>query len=181
MNNTIAIIKKQLKDTLKNKTILIQFLMFPMMTIIMENAINIEGMPEHFFIKLFAVMYIGMAPFVSMASIISEEKEKNTLRVLMMADVKPREYLFGTGLYVWTICMLGALVMSVGLSAADMPFFLLVMAIGLAISVIAGACVGVFAKNQMMATSLTMPLMMIFSFVILPSAVYEAGTSCASP
>ena len=59
------------------------------MTVIMENAISLEGMPELFFTKLFAIMYIGMAPITSVAAIISEEKEKNTLRVLMMANVKP--------------------------------------------------------------------------------------------
>ena len=50
MNNHIkAILWKQLKDTIKNKAILIQFIMFPLMTIVMENAINMEDMPAHFF------------------------------------------------------------------------------------------------------------------------------------
>ena len=101
MKHIGAILWKQMKDTLKNKTILIQFLMFPIMTIIMENAIEIENMPEHFFAVLFAVMFIGMAPLTSMSAIISEEKEKNTLRVLLMSNVKPMEYLFGVGVYVW--------------------------------------------------------------------------------
>ena len=79
MNNTIAIIKKQLKDTLKNKTVLIQFIMFPMLTLIMNHTIAIDGMPENFFVNLFATMYIGMAPLTSIAAIIAEEKEKNTL------------------------------------------------------------------------------------------------------
>ena len=81
-NHVTAILWKQCKDTLKNKTILIQFLMFPVMTVIMENAVEIPGMPEHFFVNLFAVMYVGMAPLTCMAAVISEEKEKNTLRVL---------------------------------------------------------------------------------------------------
>ena len=60
MNNVAAILKKQLKDTFKNKTILIQFIMFPLMTLIMNNAMKIEGMPENFFVSMFATMYIGM-------------------------------------------------------------------------------------------------------------------------
>ena len=119
MYNILVIIKKQIRDTFKNKAILIQFILFPLMTIIMENAIHIDDMPEFFFTKLFAVMYIGMAPFVTTASIIAEEKEKNTLRVLMMADVKPWQYLIGIGLYVMAICMVGACVMSVGLPSVD--------------------------------------------------------------
>ena len=107
MRHIVAILWKQMKDTFKNKAILIQFLMFPVMTIIMENAMKIDNMPKHFFANLFAVMYIGMAPLTSMSAIISEEKEKNTLRVLHMSNVKAPEYFAGNALYIWSLCMLG--------------------------------------------------------------------------
>lgn len=164
MRNSMIIFKKQLTDTLKNKTVLIQFILFPVMTLIMENTVKMEGMPELFFTKLFSVMYMGMAPLTSMAAIISEEKEKNTLRVLMMANVKPVEYLMGVGVYVWLICMAGAGVMAAGFKSNEIPFYMLVMGTGFAVSVLAGACIGIFAKNQMVATSIYMPVMMILSF-----------------
>ena len=165
MHNIGVIIKKQLKDTLKNKTVLIQFVMFPVLTLIFENAINIPDMPELFFTKLFSVMYMGMAPLVAVASIIAEEKEKNTLRVLTMANVKAWEYLAGIGIYVWTICMAGAGVMATTLSSGDIPFYLGVMAAGFIISIAIGACIGIIASNQMAATSLSLPVMLIFSFM----------------
>ena len=164
MHNSLIIIKKQLKDTLKNKTVLIQFVLFPIMTLIMENAVKIDGMPELFFTKLFSIMYVGMAPLTSVASIISEEKEKNTLRVLTMANVKPWQYLIGIGFYVWLICMIGAGVMATGIKNEAVPFYLLVMAVGFAISILAGACIGIFSRNQMTATSIVMPVMMVFAF-----------------
>ena len=164
MRNIGIIIKKQLRDTLKNKTVLIQFIMFPVMTLIMEHAVSIPDMPEFFFTKLFSVMYIGMAPLTSVASIIAEEKEKNTLRVLTMANVKSWEYLAGVGIYVWTLCMAGAGVMATGLPSSDIPFYLCIMATGFSISIAMGAAVGIFAPNQMVATSLFMPVMMVFSF-----------------
>lgn len=165
MHNIGVIIKKQLKDTLKNKTVLIQFVMFPLLTLIFENAINIPDMPELFFTKLFSVMYIGMAPLVAVASVIAEEKEKNTLRVLTMANVKAWEYLAGIGIYVWTICMAGAGVMATTLSSGDIPFYLGVMAAGFIISIAIGACIGIIASSQMAATSLSLPVMLIFSFM----------------
>lgn len=165
MHNTGVIIKKQIKDTLKNKTVLIQFVMFPVLTLIFENAINIPDMPELFFTKLFSVMYMGMAPLVAVASIIAEEKEKNTLRVLTMANVKAWEYLAGIGIYVWTICMAGAGVMATTLSSGDIPFYLGVMSAGFIISIAIGACIGIIASNQMAATSLSLPVMLIFSFM----------------
>lgn len=165
MRNIGVIIKKQIKDTLKNKTVLIQFVMFPVLTLIFEHAINIPDMPELFFTKLFSVMYMGMAPLTAVASIIAEEKEKNTLRVLTMANVKAWEYLAGIGIYVWTICMAGAGVMATTLSSGDIPFYLGVMAAGFLISIAIGACIGIVAANQMAATSLSLPVMLVFSFM----------------
>lgn len=168
MSNHIgAILWKQLKDTLKNKAIFIQFLMFPCMTVIMESAISIDGMPEHFFANLFAIMYVGMAPLTAMASIIAEEKEKNTLRVLHMCNVNAIEYLLGNAVYIVFICMIGSLVIAFagGYTGNELLAFMLIMFVGHSISMLAGAAIGVFSKNQMMATSLTVPVMMIFSFL----------------
>lgn len=167
INHIWAILWKQLKDTLKNKTILIQFLMFPCMTVIMENAISIDGMPEHFFANLFAIMYVGMAPLTAMSAIIAEEKEKNTLRVLHMCNVNAFEYLLGNAIYIVFICMIGSLVIAFagGYRGNDLLSFMLIMLVGHVISMLAGATIGVFSKNQMVATSLTVPSMMIFSFL----------------
>lgn len=81
-----------------------------------------------------------------------------------MADVRPRQYLLGVGLYVWAICMIGAGLMATGLDSADIPFYMTVMSTGFVISIIGGACVGIYARNQMTATSVVMPVMMVFSF-----------------
>lgn len=166
-NKISAILNKQVKDTLKNKSVLIQFVMFPIMAIIMQNSIKIEGMQENFFVTLFASMYVAMAPITSMAAIISEEKEKNTLRVLLMSNVKPMEYLIGVGGYVCLICMIGAAVFAkVGnYKGIELLQFMGIMAIGLIISTLIGSAIGTWSKNEMMATSLTVPIMMIFSFM----------------
>jgi len=110
------------------------------------------------------VMYIGMAPLTAVAAIISEEKEKNTLRVLMMANVAPGQYLTGVGIYVWTVCMAGAAVMATGFEQKDILLYLATMGIGFAISIVLGGCIGIFANNQMAATSLVMPVMAVLSF-----------------
>lgn len=167
MNHIWAILWKQLKDTLKNQAILIQFLMFPCMTVIMENAISIDGMPEHFFANLFAIMYVGMAPLTAMSAIIAEEKEKNTLRVLQMCNVNAFEYLFGNAIYIVSICMTGSFVIAFagGYKGKELLTFMLIMLVGHMASMFAGAAIGVFSKNQMMATSLTVPIMTVCSFL----------------
>ena len=163
----IAILKKQIKDTLKNKAILLQFVMFPLLTVITANSITIANMPKNFFVTLFGTMYIGMASLTSMSSIISEEKECNTLRVLMMSNVKATEYLIGTSFYVVFLCTIGVIV--IGLqgkyTTAELGYFILTMEIGVIISTLIGAVIGVCSKNQMTASSVSVPLMAILSFM----------------
>ncbi len=175
MKNIKAVFIKQIIDTTKNKTVFIQFLMFPIMTVVMENAIKIENMPEYFFVKLFSVMFVGMAPLTCMSAIISEEKEKNTLRALMMSNVKPWQYLLGTGAYIFIMCMAGTAVFAVlgGYTNTELSIFLFSMISGIILSEIIGAVIGIFSRNQMAATSLTIPIMMIFSFVPMLSMFNE--------
>lgn len=175
MHNIIAIFKKQVRDTLKNKTVLIQFVMFPLLTLIMNRAIKIEGMPKNFFVNLFGTMYMGMAPLTSMAAIMSEEKEKNTLRVLMMSNVKPYEYFVGIGGYVWLACMLGmAVICGAGdYESQERVIFLAIMAVGTFTSLFIGAGIGTCSRTQMMATSISVPVMMLVSFLPMLSMFNE--------
>ncbi|MDE6593435.1 MAG: ABC transporter permease [Oscillospiraceae bacterium] len=176
MNNITAIFKKQLLDTLKNKTVLIQFLMFPVLTVIMNNAVKIEGMPKNFFVNLFAAMFVGMAPLTSMASIIAEEKEQSTLKILVMSGVRPYEYLIGVGSYVWIMCMAGSAVIAAAgnYEFGEAALFLCIMAAGILASLLIGGSIGVVSKTQMAATSVTVPVMVIFAFLPMLSMFNES-------
>lgn len=166
MNNIVAVFKKQIKDTFKNKTVFIQFIMFPFLTLIMSKAVKIDGMPDNFFVNMFAAMYMGMAPLTSIAAIIAEEKEKNTLRVLLMSNVKPYEYLLGIGSYIWLACMAGAYIICAAgdYHMRERLMFMIIMAAGILTSLVIGAAIGIWSRTQMMATSVTVPVMMVFSF-----------------
>lgn len=52
-----------------------------------------------------------------------------------------------------------------GYSGDDVLKFLTIMAAGILTSIIIGAAIGAFSKNQIVATSIMTPLMMVFSFV----------------
>ena len=167
MKNCGIIFRKQIKDTGKNIALLIQFIMFPLMAVIMENAIQLNDMPEHFFVGMFAVMHIGMAPLNVTTAIISEEKEKNTLRGLLFANIKPTEYLIGVGGFVFTACMVGAVVFGIlgGYRGRQFFLFLLIMAVGIIVSMLIGAVIGIQSKSQIAATSIMTPVMMVFAFM----------------
>ncbi len=167
MKNTIIIYRKQLKDTKNNVALWIQFVMFPVMAAIMENSIRVEGMPEHFFVGMFTVMHVGMAPLTVSAAIISEEKEKNTLRMLLFANVKPLEYLCGTGGFVFTACMAGGVAFGFlgGYTGEKLLLFCLIMAAGILASMLFGAAIGVWSRTQIAATAVMTPVMMVFAFL----------------
>ena len=172
MNNFAAIFKKQLKDALKNKEVLIQFVMFPVLTAVMTLGVKLDGMPENFFISLFATMYICMAPLSSAAALIAEEKEKGTLRVLLMSGVKPQEFLAGIGGFIWAVCMIGSAVMC-ALGRYDLQsavIFMTIMAVGILISLVIGGVIGLLSSSQTTAHSVSIPLMLVLSLLPLLSA-----------
>lgn len=181
MHNAAAIIRKQFVDTARNAAILIQFLMFPILAIVMDTSLKIPGMPEHFFITMFAPMYAGMAPLVCMSAIVSEEKEKNTLRVLLLNGVRPFDYLLGTGTCIFCGCMAGTVLM-LACSRTDASQFagsLAVMAAGICISILIGGAIGIWSRNQVSATSVSVPCMLIVSFLPMIAIFNETAERIA--
>ncbi|MBP3272311.1 MAG: ABC transporter permease [Ruminococcus sp.] len=175
MKEISTVFLKQVKDTLGNKTVLIQFILFPVMAVIMQNAVNIPDMPENFFVKLFSVMYIGMAPLTAMSAVISEEKEKNTLRALKMSGVSGIQYLIGTGTYVFIMCMAGTAVFAAsgGFTGTGLIRYFLIMSAGTIVSLILGGAVGISSANQMSAASVSVPVTMVLSFLPMLSNFNE--------
>lgn len=167
MKNIAIIYKKQLKDTGKNMALWIQFVMFPIMAAVMENSVHVDGMPDNFFVGMFTVMHVGMAPLTISTAIISEEKEKNTLRMLLFANVRPMEYLCGTGGFVFSACMAGGIVFGFlgGYTGKKLLAFWLIMAAGILASMLFGAAVGVWSANQTAATAVMTPVMMVLAFL----------------
>ena len=55
--------------------------------------------------------------------------------------------------------------MATRLDMEAITFYMCIMGIGFAISIIAGACIGIYSNNQMSATSIVMPVMMILAFL----------------
>lgn len=162
-----AIVWKQWKDTLRNKPILIQFIMFPALAAILTSSTANIAMPPRFFVSLFSSMYAAMAPILILSAIISEEKEKGSLRFLMLSSVKPLEYIIGIGSYVFILCMIGLACMGwLGeYSGKQLFIFLLLHACSVLLSTLLGAAIGVISENQTAASGLSVPMMLITSFI----------------
>lgn len=184
MNRTIAIFKKQLKDTLKNKMILVQFVLFPFIAFVFTEFVakSNADLPDTYFVTLFATMYAGMVPLINMANIIAEEREKKSLQMLIMSNVKPYEYLLGVGSYVLILCSLGGVAFGLigGYSGTELLRFVLTIILGVIASILLGSAVGIFSKNQGAATAVAMPLALITAFVPMVAMFNDKIASLAN-
>lgn len=170
-----AIFLKQVKDVLKNTEVLILFIIYPVVALVMTSAMSSTIGQELFFVSIFGTMHCVFAPIVTTATIISEEKEKNTLRTLIMSSVSPVEYLLSVGGFV-LICTLvsgGSFILIGGYSGLDAVKLLLFMGMGCILSIVLGMNIGAHAKNMMSANGLAVPLGVLFGFLPMLSAFNE--------
>lgn len=170
-----AILIKQIKDVRKDAQVLTLFFVYPLIAFIMSGSIFIEGGESSFFITIFSTMHSVFTPIVVTAAIIAEEKEKNTLRVLMLSGVKPVEYLLSIGSFV----LVGTLITSSlfigigGYSLSEAGSFLGAMLTGSSISIVLGMTIGAYAPNMMAANGLAVPIAMCFAFLPMLASFNE--------
>jgi len=159
MSNAItAIYIKQFQDMLKNSGVLTQFVTFPAMAFVMTYvvAVGMPGMSESFFIDMFAAMFVGMALIYAVATPIAEDREKNSLRFLMMAGVKSHEYLLGLGGANFALAMIGCISFALMMPDASIVTMLAMLAsltLGSVASILLGAIIGMLSKSEQEAIS----------------------------
>jgi len=179
MRSLKAIFKKQIKDTLKNIPTLINFIIFPLvafaMSFIMPTGFGEEipaeiaellaaGMPN--MVLMMAAIFAGMGLIPAVAGIIAEDIEKKSLRFLNMAGVKPPAYLLGVGSVTFLLSIGTSIAFGIISDFSGRAFWVFVasMLSGVAASIVLGATIGIFCKNQQAATGLSMPFAMILGF-----------------
>ncbi|MCL2254227.1 MAG: hypothetical protein FWC09_07255, partial [Lachnospiraceae bacterium] len=93
---------KQAKDMFKNPVSLVQFLIFPAVAFIMTVLVAKDNpdIADSMFTTMMAGIFAGMAIITTVAGIIAEDTEHKSLRLLIMAGVKPYQYLTGLGGFI---------------------------------------------------------------------------------
>ena len=99
MRSIKAIFIKQAKDMIKNPMVFIQFIIYPAVAFLMTELVakSNQYIPANMFVTMMAAIFAGMALITSTAAVIAEDIERKSLRFLVMAGVKPHEYLTGIG------------------------------------------------------------------------------------
>ena len=100
MNTIRALLIKQCKDSFRNLPSLMILIIYPAVAFIMIKAMKGEEGMDNVFVPMFAAMHCSFAPLVVSSNILSEEKEKGTLRSLIMAGVSRVKYLISLSIFV---------------------------------------------------------------------------------
>ena len=172
MRSVKAIFKKQLKDTIKNMATLVQFIIFPAVAFAITVVMDTDTIPEEMLaampnmVTMMATVFAGMALVTISAGIIAEDKERKSLRFLIMAGVKPFAYLIGVGGVIAFVSIFTSVAFALIGRFSGIDFLIFVAAImsGVIASILLGATVGILTRNQQAATALAMPIAMVLGF-----------------
>ena len=180
MRNVSAVFYKQLKDTLKNLSTLLQFIIYPLVAFVMNMLAvpDMEGVPEDILeiiaanmptvnmVTMMATVFAGMGVLTVIPGIITEDMEKKSLRFLVMAGVKPWSYLIGVSGVILFVSLFTSVAFSLigGFSGLDFIIFTAAMMSGVVGSIVLGAMFGVLSGTHQSASGLVLPVALILGF-----------------
>jgi ABC-2 type transporter. len=176
MKTIFALLIKQCKDSLRNLPSLMILIIYPAVAFIMITAMKGEENMDGFFVPMFAAMHCSFAPLVISSNILSEEKEKGTLRSLLMAGVTRVKYLISLSVFVLVSVLLtgSAFLLMKDFGLRDAGEFAAAMLLGSVVSTLIGLCIGIYAKNVTAANGMAVPVGLVFA--LLPMLGQFNGT-----
>ena len=166
LRKTGALLGKDLKDLVKNPTVLLGCLL-PVGFIALYSQTMGDASGEaadaarHQFLTMALFMTVGMTGCMTALYTIAEEKEKHTLRTLMLANVSAEQMLASRGLVTLLAIALvdAACYLVIGQPLAGLPAFLAIGVAGSVPIVLLSLLLGLVARDQMSAGVLSMPIL----------------------
>lgn len=167
----------KLEMILKNLTIMLGPMMAILFVFIFKTVVEVPTETHQESVEFVTgyILQIGVIFNVTMTGImaasmpLAEEKEKQTLRVLLSSSVNKVEFLIGSlapVLVIMTAINLILIPIS-GVFVGNMLVYLLITTIVSVITIILGLLIGMSAKNQMAVSLLSMPFMLILMMIPL--------------
>lgn len=170
MRKVGALISKDFTDLLKNPTMVVSCVLpvgFALIYRFMWADMGVDAQPgaADFMTRMLLTtalcMAVGMVCTLTVVSGIAEEKEKHTLRTLMLANVSAEQMLASRGLV--TLLAIGvvdaACYLVIGQPPAGLPAFLAIGMAGSVPIVLLSLLLGLVARDQMSAGVLSMPIL----------------------
>ncbi|WP_058301749.1 ABC transporter permease [Gorillibacterium timonense] len=161
-----ALLKKELKDFGKNLNVMFMCVL-PLLFAWLYSMIYNDAFPKADLLVMCVGMSLTLVTCFVIAMLIAEEKEKQTLRTLMLSAISPLEFFLGKGLFTLLVStILNSLIFFIiGIETRVYGLFLIVTVLVCLSMVAIGAIIGLVAPNQMATGVVGMPILLVFLMV----------------
>lgn len=172
MTRIQAIFMKDYKEFSRNYAVSTMALM-PLIMAILYNQTGANAIITYF---LPINMAFSMVTTYVQCCLIAEEKEKNTLRSLMLSPASLGDILIGKSLFVLivTIVVVAMTIFLVGYDPANLFIIAIVLVLSAVFYIAMGTVCGLFAKSIMEGSIIVLPVIFIFSFAPIILGLSEA-------
>ncbi|PFA91630.1 ABC transporter permease [Bacillus thuringiensis] len=155
-----AIVRKEINDAGKNSQVILMALLPILLAVFYSNMDSIK----EFFAGFIIVMTITMVGSYVQAIIIAEEKEKHTLRVLMLSPASPIEVILGKSVLTVFFVLASSFISLVILDTfkGNIGMLVIIILIGTLLCVVLGTIVGLLSQNIAQTSILGLPIFIIF-------------------
>lgn len=173
MKRVQAIFIKDYKDLLKNAYILSTFAM-PILFAAMLDRMGAEG-PSVYTMPINLALVICGA-FIQ-AAMVAEEKEKNTLRVLLLSPANTVEVFIGKSALssIITIISIGLAIAISDFQVSHFPLFTLGILLNIIIYITIGTVLGLLSRTVMETTIVGIPVLAIFGMGSMFKGMIESN------
>lgn len=172
MTRIQAIFMKDYKEFSRNYAVSTMALM-PLFMAILYNQTGANAIITYF---LPINMAFSMVTTYVQCCLIAEEKEKNTLRSLMLSPASLGDILIGKSLFVLivTIVVVAMTIFLVGYEPANLFIIAIALVLSAVFYIAMGTVCGLFAKSIMEGSIIVLPVIFIFSFAPIILGLSEA-------
>lgn len=171
-----ALFKKDFIDYFKNPSLVVCSLI-PLLFIVLYKFINVpnlQGELDDFLLSLGMLINSSMCALIIPATSIAEEKEKFTLRTLILSNVSAIEFFLAKILVTTVIVMLGNILIFFisGSPIKALPAYILCSLLGNVCAVMLSAVIGIMSRDQASSSALQVPVLLL---LLIPPAFASAG------
>ncbi|NMM64778.1 ABC transporter permease [Clostridium sp. P21] len=161
-----ALFIKELKDFFQNPNVLVMY-MLPIMFAVLYGKMMGTRIPKVYSLEVCLLLSLTTVGCSSAACLIAEEKEKNTLRTLMLSPLSPIEFLTGKSLISLLSCMVSSLIVFFIVNPPNVNLFLyiIISLISSITIIILGLLIGLLCKSQLETGIASTPIIMILMLV----------------
>lgn len=175
-----AVMYKECIDVIYNKSLILINIIFPVLGYIFSNILK----DEFDFIEMSTMLMLfhtTFSPMLTIANIVADDKEKCTLKYLILLGVKPSSYLFGIGIVSFILSFVSSFgfVIINDWNNRQLINFICCNVLEIVASLVIGAVIALLVKNHVAVGIITGPTAMIISMITVLAPINDKIASCA--